>query len=513
LDLIRNYFGEQFAFYFAWSGFNIRIFAVLAVFGILAKIGKINYPHFSMQRTVIETSFLAMMVAVGSFYTLGWARYENWFSAHWDCKEGSRDKVARADYRGDFQRDPMDENGKQIRMYPMWKTVLAKGFGVVLTIVYMLFTVACVSYIYAWRPYVIETYGTIGKYAASAALSLQIMICNMVWRKIVSGLVWLENPRTATQYYQAFVWKQFVFQFFNAYQSFLYFLFVGPFRGSCPPVSDMHDNVFEDCCAYARSSLYSTFASYGFFAFLGMVQPWVLQQIALYLENRKLKKQGNDKIERSFMERQSKMYIYDQETQVADFLELIIIAGYVLMFGVLAPMTSIIAMLFFVVRLRVDAWKLIVVYRRPYPMNASGIGEWKSVIKTLTWIGMAVNVAVICLQLKWPSGEAMHWHEKYIAFFLVEHAMILVKTIIDFTIAPVSSYTELLVDRREYVIDRLIMGKVDYKMKIKNPEEYCLPRRAEDALTLVDGRIDWNEVDHDNDMFSGKPRENFHDYV
>lgn len=537
LDLIKNYFGETLAFYFAWSGFNVRCFGFLAIFGLVAKVFKVLWKRDTYKRAFVELGFLVIMVSVGSVYTLGWKRQENWFCALWDCKESSRDKITRADYRGDFEKDPLDENGKKIRQYPTKKVVAAKIFGVVMSIVYMCLVIAWVSYIYMWRPYVMNTYGSLGKYGISIALSLQILICNMVWRKIVSGLVWLENPRTSTQYYQAFIWKQFVFQFFNAYQSFLYFLFVGPFRGSCPVLDEDNPNPYEDCCEYTRSSLYSTFASYGFFAVLGMAQPWVMQQYALWSENRKLmakrkkkadalKARGEDpskKVDRSFMEQQSKMYMYDQETQVADFLELVIIAGYVLMFGVLAPMIAVIAAVFFAIRLRVDAWKLCVVYRRPYPEKEAGIGDWLNVIKTLTWIGMASNIAIICLQLKWPNGEELSWHSKFIAFFAVEHFCIFVRVVVCSLIEEESSATMMLYDRREYVVDHLIMGKVEGKIREPQPE-HCEPRRAlswkaegdvlSDTVNLVDGHVEWGAVDHDNEEIKwGQLRSNLEDCV
>merc|ERR1719265_1703824 len=162
----------------------------------------------------------------------------------------------------------------------------------------------------------------------------------MVWRKLTGFCVWLENPRTNDAYYQAFVWKQFVFQFFNAYQCFFYILFIQPFRSGCPVEAS---DKFEACAQYARSSLYTTFLSYGAFAVIGMAQPYLQQKWELRSETKAIQKRMLEKGQhgevpvRSFMERQGKMWDYPDEDQVADMLELVIVAGYVLLFGVLAP--------------------------------------------------------------------------------------------------------------------------------------------------------------------------------
>lgn len=58
----------------------------------------------------------------------------------------------------------------------------------------------------------------------------------------------------------------------------------------------------------------------------------------------------------------------------------------------LTPLLCIIVM---IVELRVDAWKLSHVCRRPYPNSGKSIGNWLGIIQALSFIGVLTNTAIL----------------------------------------------------------------------------------------------------------------------
>ena len=57
-----------------------------------------------------------------------------------------------------------------------------------------------------------------------------------------------------------------------------------------------------------------------------------------------------------------------------DYMEIVIGYGYLVLFGLAFPFTPLIALILCVVELRVDAWKLCNLTRRPFPARDSSIG-------------------------------------------------------------------------------------------------------------------------------------------
>ncbi|VDL94015.1 unnamed protein product [Schistocephalus solidus] len=60
-----------------------------------------------------------------------------------------------------------------------------------------------------------------------------------------------------------------------------------------------------------------------------------------------------------------------------DYLEMFIQFGFVSMFTCAFPICGLLALLNNILELRGDAWKLVVIFRRPFAQPANGIGVWE----------------------------------------------------------------------------------------------------------------------------------------
>lgn len=497
IDRVRDYFGESIAFYFAWIGYTVRAFIAVSIVGMAVKIFEVIEPFGKAEsRAIGSLVFMVFMVIWSSVYTKFWLREEKWWTAKWDMTNAEQRAATRTDFRGTMLPDPVDQNEKT-KQYPHWKKMLAQFFSTIVTIVFLGVVLGCVGYVFSLKDDLKDRFGRKkAKTASSIIMSVQIKVFNTIWGFIAPCLVNLENPKTDIEYSNSLIWKLFSFQAINSYNSFVYIaIFQGQTIG-CPE---------DDCIEFLQSSLYSTFGSLCAISFVEMAVPyaklwWSLRQEKKAMEARMTEKNMStaEIPKRSFMEKQGKMAPYTLEDKITDELTVVITLGYVLLFCVVAPGVSIIALCVLAIQVRCDAWKLCSVHLRPRPRVASGIGAWNSVLEVLSWAGICTSVAIPILNLHYLDDKTLV--EKVMIFFAVERAMFLLKALF-FAIPTMPARVELMMARRQKVVDVLFMGKdsdANLAQGLKQPPP---------SLTAIEGlhhkSAEWGLIEHDGDEDDG----------
>merc|ERR1712048_30366 len=155
----------------------------------------------------------------------------------------------------------------------------------------------------------------------------------------------------------------------------------------------------------------------------------------------------------SFMEQQGLMEEYGLDQQISDFQSLALTLSYVLIFSGVAPLLGIIALPVFLLRLRVDAWKMTVLLRRPFPYIMDGIGPWNVLIDTLMWMGLVCSVSIPLLNM--GRFDEFDWFQKLFTFLVIERVLFVVKIITSNLLPEKSADVKLLLDRQRYVSERL----------------------------------------------------------
>mmetsp|Transcript_69809 Transcript_69809/g.221123 ORF Transcript_69809/g.221123 Transcript_69809/m.221123 type:complete len:170 (+) Transcript_69809:404-913(+) len=84
---------------------------------------------------------------------------------------------------------------------------------------------------------------------------------------------------------------------------------------------------------------------------------------------------------------------------------MVISYGYVMMFAGAFPGAAAISLVYNVLELRSDWFKVCFLCRRPAPMRASGLGAWRLVLSSLTYCAVATNCFIIGL----TSEQLMQW--------------------------------------------------------------------------------------------------------
>jgi hypothetical protein len=113
---------------------------------------------------------------------------------------------------------------------------------------------------------------------------------------------------------------------------------------------------------------------------------------------------------------------------MTDYTMLTIQIGFVLCFSVVFPLAPLIALLTNVFMIRIDAYKLCALRRRPIAQKASGIGVWENVLQVMGVVGVICTCGIIALTSDQLSQQLTENTEVIILImFAVEHAVLLFK--------------------------------------------------------------------------------------
>ena len=176
-----------------------------------------------------------------------------------------------------------------------------------------------------------------------------------------------ENHRTDTEYEDALIGKTFVFQFINSFSALFYIAFVKPFIPELDPCLD-------SCMAELSTSLGTIFMT-------RLAVGSILEIVLPYMNNKAREKENLDgtglkvtdmsEVERGFMQEEYHVML----GPFADFANISIQFGYTTMFVVAFPLAAVIAFISNYIEIRIGAWKLCQLSRRPEPRSSEDIGK------------------------------------------------------------------------------------------------------------------------------------------
>lgn len=81
-----------------------------------------------------------------------------------------------------------------------------------------------------------------------------------------------------------------------------------------------------------------------------------------------------------------------------DYLEMYIQFGYVVLFASVAPLAALAALVNNIIEIRLDAFKLCKMYKRPLAKRAKNTGAWLLAFETLLVMSIITNCGLLYLQ-------------------------------------------------------------------------------------------------------------------
>lgn len=451
IDKIRDYFGENVALYFVFCEHlcrYTRYVVVAGFFSMAVDIGEVMAGYGSFGNKLEVMAFLGGNTGL-AWNRLGFALFMivwcNIFVVHlrrkirhyynlWGADSNITDTVksqvnSRFAETARVMPSEVDENLAELDVSTSDR-VFGRAKSLIGSMVFILCTFASVALFFALQAYLISTGQTTLATYVSFGLTIQIKVVNAVWRGVVKYLTDFEHLKTSLEFDNSVAMKTFYVQVISMFSSFYYIAFV---------MENLGDTTFKTYgdtpWGYLTYQMLLTFGLYLAFTAYDLITPLYSLWKSHRDDTAKLKEQGllpegSDRLEYSYIELQMKMSEYGGPAQNDDYMDVVSVFGFVLLFGITIPIGSAFALIYLALQMRVDAWKLVMAMRRPYPRRAHvGPWVWQNVAEQFAYLGAITNIGLICFLLQPFRGwDAVHKGFLFFVLFSFAYVMFVATT-------------------------------------------------------------------------------------
>jgi len=424
---IRDYYGDEVAFYFVWLSFFTMWLTIPAIGGIIV------YSIRTYNGDTIDTCEITPFFGFGvflwaSFFVRFWERRESTLAYHWGTYQSNNVGQAfqiNPEFEGTIRISPVTDRAE--KYYSPRKRRLKYVFSAFVTLVMLgvAFVVMIISlnlqgyvrpdhdeerwgeishpYYYPWVAHLSESgqlfdcNSTYMSLVPAIFHALTINTLNSLYRKIAERLTKWENHKTLVSFENSMILKRFLFEAFDCYIALFYLAF------------------FERDIKKLRGELGQVFIIDTFRRmFLECIVPMVQQRF----EDSKSKSANADRkknddwfdptgnAESSRIIKESTLEEYEE---FDDYLEMVISFGYITLFASAIPLASSLAIFSNLVEIRTDSAKLARVLARPRFIITDSIGIWKALINVIVTLSALTN----CLIFGMTSGQMAQYFPEW----------------------------------------------------------------------------------------------------
>ncbi|KAJ3158194.1 Lysophospholipase 1 [Geranomyces michiganensis] len=495
VEAIREYVGEQVAFYFDWMGTLINAFYTIwavpaAVLGFcvllygMIRAFMMDVPALAAEVGVAATSLVSapmLRLAVvfdnpaTIFFSLGmsiwstlflefWQRRQKYLSHIWSMTEYRREEQVRPQWTPSV----VTHVGRHVERHdPYPFRILRRTLTTGVVALCMAALLGVVMAVIGWKAWAKQhNFGNraVQWLAAGGASGVVEIAQVLVVQRLYYSLAWrlnsLDNFKYDSQFEDAFIFKTFIFNAVNNYGVFVYigvvkamlgahFVF-GRWPENCSALvgSSAGDETGVSCMQELTLQMAIIFVGLQFMrSAQKAVWPWVVQRVRSSIKDftvgpvtpptthdapapshkgpghkrksdtpigppatplpamslslheivvlppppptRRLPPQTPQYV------RDETLFEYDDDTLCEDYGMTVIQFGYIALFSCAFPVAPVFAILNNFVEIRVDSYKMLFEYRRPWAQRAQSIGLWTPIMTSISTISAPLNALVI----------------------------------------------------------------------------------------------------------------------
>ena len=437
LEEIRDYFGDDVGLYFAWLGLYTRMLFPNTILGFItmaAQIFPVAGTDFGkgLAKNPLTFSYSIYVGLWSISFLEAWHRRENELRFLWGSEHLKTTEVPRGEFKG-VTRTNLETGRSYLAVENPRKHSMKKVASMFVCFLFILFTIASalaaqmVGYLGdANNP----SWWERSKYQlASAVCNLAIIgIYGDLFERLAMKLTEFENLRTQSEFDNALVGKNFLFQFINNYFVLFYISFL---REVKDPISrEPHPCAGGNCLPELQAQLIVVFTGKTIGKQVAYtLKPFIFkwkESLAANNHTKKLVKQvskgsiiipaqmqtamkevvattggRNDPLQqlknlkklRDPYELQNHLMPYNGTFD--DFNDRVIQFGYLVLFAPGYSLAPFFALVNNVIEIRMAGFKLCYAYQRPVWKARSGIGSWMVVMNVLGFFAVLTNASMI----------------------------------------------------------------------------------------------------------------------
>uniref|UniRef100_A0A0X3QE59 Anoctamin n=1 Tax=Schistocephalus solidus TaxID=70667 RepID=A0A0X3QE59_SCHSO len=487
IDLVEEYFGMQIALYFAWLSHYTKALIFPAVFGILCwlllpydKNAALYYPIVALCTMLWATLFLESWKRTNSSYTYRYGTFD---------RPSKLLEEPRPQFYGYWE--PSAITGRLERFYPRWCRCMTVCLVTVPVVGVCLLFVGLVALGHMRLQEITDRkaqkwpflLASLVSYLPMILHAICIFVFNEVYYKIARWLTDRENHRLEEDYSNALVAKLILFQFVNIFYASFYIAFcqkdldlLRQHLITMLVTRQITGNLKEYFLPYGQTRMRQAWLSVRFDRNIGTEHiplsgktdesndsmdddsvkatskssPGLSQECITEDTDVRRRNEGDQLTKQASLVKDVSIPPAEQEQIMPnyydtseDYLEMFIQFGFVSMFTCAFPICGLLALLNNILELRGDAWKLVVIFRRPFAQPANGIGVWEHAFDIVSYVAIAVNIGLIgvsgSLELLFPHLRSIDYVLLLIA---IEHLFFVLRYGLARMVPPIPSSLE-----------------------------------------------------------------------
>mmetsp|Transcript_24137 Transcript_24137/g.33847 ORF Transcript_24137/g.33847 Transcript_24137/m.33847 type:complete len:693 (+) Transcript_24137:62-2140(+) len=483
IDAVRSYYGEYIAIYFSWLEHYTKWLSIPAATGLLLIIAVGLAGSFDNHGVPFYCLFLGLWA---TFYLEMWKRRNSEIVADWNTTNLQAVEFPRASFRGELAAgvyvenefvplEPDPDNGfnPPKSFYSPESERHQKNFaGASLLTTFLVVVIVATFGIMAFRIFLRSKIGDLGGgIIVGCVNSMFIMTMNQVYRRVAMWLTEWENYRTDSEFENAFIIKNFVFQFVNSYISLFYIAFLKGHIDVFGKADKSNTGDLMTTLAIQLGTIFLTSIFYG--QFNEVAWPYFSGKLRMYLEDRKMQQISTSEAKATQAERESKLAVY--ATTYDDYNEMAIQWGYITLFAAAFPLAPLAALLNNVVEMRSDAFKLLEGMQRPHPRGAKDIGVWFEILEIISYVSVITNVCLVMFACHNNLFSDLSDVNKVIAAVVIEHAFFGLKWLLSISIPDVPKWVRLRRARQLFFRSWALNLEEEFTYDVREDEETGKP--------------------------------------
>lgn len=447
-DAVKDYFGEKIGMYFLFLGHYTTWLIPAGVMGFIAYID-VSADNDNPSAPIIP--YFAVFMSIWSTLMLEfWCRKEKLHAMKWGMVGFEDEEQARPQFHGTLIPGPV--TGELFLYFPTNEymkrvfTSTAIVSGCILVVLGVIISIFILKIVLTSMKSLTVGGTQMGGIIVSLVNAVQIQVLNMLYGTVAIALNNFENHRTNTEYEDALIAKTFIFQFVNSFSPMFYIAFVKPFIPE-------YDACLVSCMSELQTSLGTIFMT-------RLATGSVVEILVPYLNNKNREKanlEGTDfkvsdmsNVERGYMQEEYHVML----GPFADFANMTIQFGYTTMFVVAFPLATIIAFISNYIEIRIGAWKLCQLCRRPEPRSCEDIGTWYSIFQTISFSAALVNAGIIAFTSE--IANKYTWVVRVWLFFSISLLLLGAKTVVQMLTPDMPLDVDIQLQRQKYIVDKVI---------------------------------------------------------
>ncbi|CAB9508405.1 Anoctamin-10 [Seminavis robusta] len=510
LDSVEEYFGEKVAFYFAWLQHCSSHLLVLTCAGMIVfacMLVSENWDH-------AIRPYWSIFVMLWSFSVLiNWRKRSNFLAYRWGTIDYKEQETTRPQFKGNYVVDEITQ--EWVVTYPKWKRWAKYLISLPLTLGFTFGTLLIILMFHANRDLHMAKYmeqasnpdaepfqftfslSAIGKSAPTteieitrkflmdptfllilvglpSILGLSLPLLNFILMNVSYVLNDFENYRTHSEYRTNLIIKVFSFRFICYFASLYYYAFVS--IGSEQAIKNGIVRVSSGVLVYTTVAQWWNL-------FLQVYFPLLIYKIRMRLRRKRLlealaevemeeadllnnpqeseevdsKKRQLRLVNKRLLLEQAQDETWleclrPEHDSFPEYIAAVVQFAYVTCFSVVLPITPLICLINYLVCMRLDAYKVCKVRRRPLSEKTGGIGVWEHLLHIVVVIAVLTNCWLMGFthhQFLW-IGEELGNVTVFLMVVGAEHALLLVKYVMHATCSTLPKSVKDDMRREQY---------------------------------------------------------------